>query len=83
MIYLSDDSSGRNAVQTEPNHPVRVALTFGKTFVKFIVSVKDPEEPNEVTVNAADVLMEGKACVKKTAAIILYFFRSLASLECV
>ena len=59
-IYLSDDSSGKNAVLTEQSHPMRVALTFGKTFVKFVVLVEDPGEPiNEVPVmNVANVLME-------------------------
>ena len=56
-VYLSDNSSGTNTIQAEPGHPVRVALTFGKTFIKFIVSVEDPEEPIPV-MNAADVLME-------------------------
>ncbi len=28
-VYLSDNSSGTNAIQAEPGHPVRVALTFG------------------------------------------------------
>ena len=51
-VYLSEDSSGKNPIKAEPHHPVQVAITFGKTFVKFL-------EPPIQQVNAADVLMEG------------------------
>ena len=56
-IFLSDDSNGKNSIQAEVNHPVRVTLTFGKTFVKFVVTTKDTDESASQSVNAADVLM--------------------------
>ena len=45
LLFLSEDSGGRNTVQTEPSHPViKVALnTFGRTFVKFVVSAVDQD----------------------------------------
>ena len=44
--YLPDNSSGSNSIQTESHQPVRVVITFGKTFVKFFAStgVMDPVE---------------------------------------
>ena len=37
-VHIADDGCGKNSVQTELQHPLKVALTFGKTHVKFIVS---------------------------------------------
>ena len=36
-IFFSEDSSGRSCVKVESILPVRIYLTFGKMFVKFIV----------------------------------------------
>ena len=35
-VYLADDGCGKNSIQTELQHPLKVALTFGKTYVKLL-----------------------------------------------
>ena len=36
-VYLADNGCGKNSIRTELQHPLKVALTFGKTCVKFVV----------------------------------------------
>ena len=56
-VYLADDGCGKNSIQTELQHPLRVALMFGKTYVKFVVRDKECDDGAEGESSLVDVLM--------------------------
>ena len=56
-VYLADDGCGKNSIQTELQHPLRVALTFGKTYVKFVVRDKECDDGAEGESSLVDVLI--------------------------
>ena len=43
LTTLKVGSGGRNTIQIAPSCPVKVALTFGRSFVKFVVSAIDQD----------------------------------------
>ena len=56
-VYMADDGCGENSIQTELQYPLRVALTFEKTYVKFVVRDKECDDDAEGESSLVDVLM--------------------------
>lgn len=57
-VYLPGNSSGKNPMKAELDHPVKVTLQFGKTQVKIVVSpTNDMADPHGASL--VDVMMEG------------------------
>ena len=56
-VYLADDGCGKNSIQTELQHSLKVAITFGKTYVKFVVCDSECDAGTEGESSLVAVLM--------------------------